>query len=103
MIIDVENGLIEAKSFHEIYVKEAAGIKPNTARIVTDMEAGMLRALEVAVTDEDQAVTIVISDVETGESVRRQVTDITLDGAVLGHFIAVISWRHMSLEASDGA
>jgi len=98
MNIDTEKGLIEAKSEHENYVKEASGVKPNTVRIVTAVEANWLRSLESSILDEDQAVTIVITDVETEDNTRRQVTDISFVGTLAGHEITVISWRHVSME-----
>jgi len=104
MNIDVENGLIEAKSEHENYVDEASGIKPNTQRIVDEVEAGMLRALQTAVKDEHKPVTIVLKKVgETDpgskpESVRRPVTNIKFMGEECGFHKVTISWRHVSME-----
>lgn len=106
MIIDVENGLIEAKAEHDKYVKEAGGVRPNTQRIVNDMEASMLRALQVAVADKHKPVTFVLIDASTlgnerPDSVRRPVEDIDFYGKELGQHKVTISWRHVSMEAGE--
>ena len=101
MNIDTDKGIIEANSYHKNYVKEASGITPHTIRTVDGVEANMLRGLEASIMDEGEAVTIVLTDAETGDSVRRQVTDISFAGLRYGFDEATISWRHVPLENGE--
>ncbi|MFA5866891.1 MAG: hypothetical protein WC891_02880 [Actinomycetota bacterium] len=100
MIIDVEKAMIEGKVEHGNALDHITGLAPNTIRLVTDFEASRLRGLQSIIAD-DQPVTINLIDTETKQPMSRRVTHISLHGPILGHWIANINWRHMSLEGGE--
>jgi hypothetical protein len=93
MNINIETLTIEAKSFHENYIKESSGSKPCTVRVLTDEEWRQVRQLEGMAMEKREAVTLVLKDVDSDSQTRRQITDISLLGEFLGHFIVCISFK----------
>jgi len=79
------------KSCHENWVKEASGDKPYTVRTLTAEEWTEIKKLEgLAIKD---SITIVLIDADTGEDIRRQVTDITVLKEGLGHYDIGIAFK----------
>ena len=96
MNINVEDGTIQAKSYHANYIKEAAGVTPNTVRIVDEEEKQALSSLQPKILDE--AVTIEITDADdTTQTFRRRVTDIAFEGPAFGRWWAKITWKHIEI------
>ncbi len=94
MIIDVEKAEISVRVTHEMMLKFTRENKHNIAEMISDIDAGMLRSMQ---TNEDKGgITVIVIDPDTPDSsIRRLVTDISLDGPWLGGWLADVSWRHM--------
>jgi hypothetical protein len=102
MKIDTENRTIAIESDGEDFEKQVDGVRPNAVIFVSDLEWSMLRALQGAIEEGKEAVTLVLQCIHiNGDTeVRRQVMDISFIEQ-LGHILAVISWRHVSLEGEE--
>ena len=84
----IEGDTIIFKSAPDFFQKEQKGIKPNTVRILSELEEEELYKAK------DQLKTIRIISTETGDNFERGITDITPAVLSKGCRVFVISWHH---------
>lgn len=87
----IEGNVAYFKSIPPLFVKEKSGLKNNTVRIVSTEEFGKLMRFH-------RVEKIHITNTETGDWFRRDITDITSLGSFLHQQIIVISWNEMENE-----
>ena len=101
MNIDLEKLEIEVKSTHENYVKESSGASRATVRILDEEEWTAVKQLEALAIK--HPATLVLIDKDTGDDVRRKITDITLIGDLCGKAVVKISFTDIFTEPEKSA
>lgn len=84
----IEEDTIIFQSAPVFFQKEQKGIKPNTVRVLSQLEENLLYQAK------DQLKTIKIISTETGDSFERGITDITPVVLSKACRVFVISWHH---------
>jgi hypothetical protein len=82
----IEGNVVYFKSVPAMYVKERDGLKNNTVRVVSTEEFEKLMSVH-------RVEKIHITNTETGDWFRRDITDTTPLGSFLHQQIIVISWN----------
>jgi len=75
--------MVKFKSIPAMFVKEKDGRKPNTIRLVDEMD----ERFEKLYNNETNLITI--ENTETGETVTRVITDVSVWNKMM-----IVSWRH---------
>lgn len=82
--------MVQFKSIDRIYHKEKLGIKPNTVRKIDLSDERFLHLISKAYSGfNDNEISILIVNSETGDSFERWITDITIFNDLI-----IISWKH---------
>ena len=79
----IDGNTIIFKSIPEFFDKEMSGVKSNTARTINTPELNQIL--------DSKYISIV--NLRTNENFTRQISDISIIGALLGSHLVVISWN----------
>ena len=88
----IEDDTVVFKSVEGYFEKEKDGRKPNTVRILSEYEAGIIYNMWDA--KRLSRIRIELRDQDKIDSFERELTDVTWAGSFLGYYIVVFSWRH---------